>query len=186
MEIEHQLKHRDFYIPNWPLKYLFLGTFNPSGGEEVNYYYGRGRNRLWELLSNIFSTNLDPRRGDFLSTLKTYKIGCMDMIDSISIPENQLDFVLGKGYQDSKIINNKVERMYNTKTILRVIERNHNIKVYSTWGKGSTLKEWKNEVNKITDLASLASPSMAARVPKGELKYEYMLRDWRDKIKLNN
>ncbi len=37
----HQLYSETYYVPNWPIKHLFLGTFNPEGGEKVPYYYGR-------------------------------------------------------------------------------------------------------------------------------------------------
>ncbi len=40
-KISHQLANEKFFIPDWPLKHLFLGTFNPSGGETVSYFYGR-------------------------------------------------------------------------------------------------------------------------------------------------
>lgn len=33
MEIKHHFYNRDFYSPNWEIKFLFIGTFNPSGGE---------------------------------------------------------------------------------------------------------------------------------------------------------
>jgi hypothetical protein len=49
--IYHQLCKEEFYIPNWEIKYLFLGTFNPDGGQKVNYYYGRNSNQTWKILS---------------------------------------------------------------------------------------------------------------------------------------
>ena len=58
----------------------------------------------------------------------------------------------------------------------------NNCKVYSTWGRGSNLKDWVNEIQKISFTAKLVSPSPVARVPKGESKYIYVLNDWRNKI----
>lgn len=84
---------------------------------------------------------------------------------------------------DSKIINSRVIRNYNTNAILELIERNPGVKVYSTWGKGANLKDWNNEVVKLGEICKLASPSLAARVPKGVIKYDYILNDWMLKIK---
>jgi hypothetical protein len=56
--------------------------------------------------------------------------------------------------------------------------------VFSTWGKGAKLKEWKNEVSILGPVISLVSPSLAARVPKGEIKFNFMLNDWSHKFNL--
>jgi len=42
----------------------------------------------------------------------------------------------------------------------------------------------KEEVKKIENLINLKSPSMAARVPKGFHKFDFMLNDWREKINI--
>jgi hypothetical protein len=180
--IEHQFKKENFFIPKWGIKHLFIGTFNPSGGEGVNYYYGRERNKTWELLSVIFKEELDPKTSDFSIKLKKHGIACMDLIDTVKADKNQISKILGEGYKDSEIINNSVKREYNTKQILNVINSNPSIKVYSTWGKGSILKEWVDEVDKIENIIRLVSPSMAAKVPKGNKKFEYMIEDWTQKI----
>jgi len=180
--IQHQLKNEQYYIPNWPIKFLFLGTFNPQGGENVNYYYGREKNQTWTLLSEIFKTSFNPRDSNFLDKIKKYGIGCIDMIDEVRAPQHFIENINGKGYKDSKIINKVVERTYNTTIIQGLILKNPNVKVFSTWGKGSNLKEWKNEINKIENLISLVSPSLAARVPQGESKFQFMLDDWKSKI----
>lgn len=183
-KIQHQLKNEPYYFPTWEVKYLFLGTFNPEGGEEVKYYYGRPKNNFWSVLSEIFNVDFSPNSSDFFDLLKEYEIGCIDIIDSINVDKNQLDDILGKGYKDSKIINNKVQRTYNTANIIKFLGKNEHIKVYSTWGVGSSLKEWSSEVNKIKDITPLVSPSQAARVPKGTKKYDYILSDWKNKIVL--
>lgn len=183
--IEHQLSSKDYYIPNWPVKHLFLGTFNPTGGDKVNYHYGRNRNQLWPLLREITGSEFNLEiRSEFFEDLKHHGIACMDMIHSVSVPADKIDHVLGKGYNDSKIINGYTNREYNTPSIQEVIQNNTNIRVYSTWGKGQSLKEWQNEVAKIQGVVPLVSPSMAARVPKGANKFEFMLKDWKTKIKI--
>jgi hypothetical protein len=185
--IEHQLLREPYYYkPLWTVKHLFLGTFNPEGGKKVNYFYGRTEgekgNKAWKILSEIFNTTFDPNDPLFFDQIKSYGIACMDLIKLVHINESNSMFVTGKGYQDNKIINNMVIREYNTMSILNVIAANPDSKIYSTWGTGPTLADWKKERNKIKNIINLVSPSMAARVPKGVHKYEYMLQDWKTKI----
>lgn len=180
--IEHQLKYQDFYFPSWEVEYLFVGTFNPQGGENVRYYYGRQKNQTWKLISKIFGSEFNPNSENFFDLLKKHRIACVDMIDQLNADENRIKRIVGKGYKDSEIINGLVQRQYNTTNIQKIIEVNKWINVYSTWGKGPNLKEWKNEVEKLGKINSLVSPSLAARVPKGVNKFDYMLADWKNKI----
>lgn len=186
MKIYHQLQH---LFPNWEIKHLFIGTFNPEGGDSVSYFYGREKNFFWKVLSDIFSENFDPKSSNFNDLLVKQKIACVDMIKSVQrndkqeFSEKQLMEITRKGYSDSKIINGSIKREYNTLKILRIIETN-NSNVYSTWGNGSNLKDWKNEISKIPFTANLISPSPVARVPKGESKYDYVIQDWKRKIKI--
>jgi hypothetical protein len=181
--INHQLLVTDFFIPQWPIKYLFIGTFNPEGGKEVKYYYGRDKNQTWNILSDVFSCKLYQADSDFMGKIQNLGIGCVDLIKSVEFDESLTDEILGKGYKDSKIINNRVVRHYNTNKILELIESNPGVKMYSTWGKGSNLKDWYHEVVKLGEICNLASPSLAARVPKGVNKYNFILNDWKSKIK---
>lgn len=184
LTIYHQFSKESFYFPTWQVKYLFLGTFNPSGGERVNYYYGREKNQTWKLLSDIFCTEFKTQnRDDFFYKLQKYEIGCIDLIHSVTAPASYLSNILGKGYSDNKIINATVTRSYNTPAIISFIETNYRISIFSTWGGGSSLTEWRNEISKIKSIIPLVSPSLVARVPIGENKYEYMLSDWKRKIK---
>ena len=120
---------------------------------------------------------------DFLTKLQKAGIACIDPIDEIEAPENLVNYILGKGYKDSTIINKKVKRKYNTALINEIISKNTDVCVFTTWGKGSNLKEWKEEVAKLGKVVSLVSPSMAAKIPLGMKKYEFMLNDWSMKIK---
>jgi G:T/U-mismatch repair DNA glycosylase len=179
-EIKHQLENES--IPIWKIKYLFLGTFNPEGGEKVNYYYGREKNQTWRLISDIFGEDFNVNEKSFFNLLKKHKIACVDMINKVSASKEKIDKITGKGYKDSEIINSSVIRHYNTKVILKIKKQNKGINIYSTYGKGSSLKEWQNEIIKIGKIIQLVSPSLAARVPKGKNKYDYMLSDWKGKI----
>jgi hypothetical protein len=181
--IQHQLSSTNqHYIPTWEINYLLVGTFNPSGGEHVNYYYGRKTNMTWKLFSTIFGEEINPNNSNFIKLLKKHKIGCVDLITSVTCDESFRPYIIGKSYKDSKIINKKVEREYNTAIINQLSKTNPNLKIFSTWGKGPNLKEWRLEVEKIKINSSLLSPSKAARVPKGVNKFEYVLSDWKEKF----
>lgn len=185
--IQHQFLNEKFFLPYWRIQHLFIGTFNPEGGDSVSYFYGREKNFFWKVLGDIFHADFNPNSKDFFQLLERHKIACVDMIQSVKRNDN-LDFsevqireITGKGYSDSKIINGRIAREYNTSEIRRIIDLN-NCNVYSTWGKGSNLKDWKNEISKISFTANLVSPSPVARVPKGASKYDYVLEDWKRKI----
>jgi len=184
--INHQLRNKTCYLPDWKVQYLLVGTFNPQDGESVNYYYGRKKNQTWNLISEIFCSQFDPNSLTFFSLLKKNKIACVDMIDQLEALESRIDRIIGKCYSDTEIINNSVKRVYNTAAIQKIIKTNRDIKVYSTWGKGSKLNDWKKETAKLGQIIPLVSPSLAARVPKGRIKFDYMLDNWNEKIKCNH
>jgi G:T/U-mismatch repair DNA glycosylase len=162
LKTNHQFKKKEFYLPNWGVDYLFIGTFNPSGGERVPYYYGRNKNRFWKLLSEIFEIELDPNHDKFFDNLRTLRVGCVDMIDSISYSEENEDRVLGKGYSDNVLFLSTIKKDYNTKNILDIISKNKLQKVFSTNTGGSLRKEQKLELEKIQNICEiiyLCSPS---------------------------
>lgn len=188
MKVNHQFLNEAFFIPDWEVEYLFLGTFNPEGGEKVNYFYGRESNFTWKILSDIFKKDFNPydtnNFSNFIKQLELKKIACMDIIKSVEFDEKTYDEmrIKGKGYKDSNIINNKVIRKYSTEEVNLIIKKNKNVKVFTTWGNGSNLKEWRTELIKLKDFTTLKSPSKAARVPKGLSKFNYVLEDWKSKI----
>lgn len=160
--MDHQFKKEIFYLPKWEVEYLFIGTFNPSGGEKVPYYYGRKKNRFWKLLSEVFKIELDPNDSSFFENLDRLKIGCIDIIDSISYPEVYEDRVSGKGYSDNVLFLSKVKKDYNTENILDIISKNKLQKVFFTNSGGSLRKEQKLELEKIQSVCEviyLCSPS---------------------------
>ena len=162
MRTNHQFKNNIFYLPKWEVEYLFIGTFNPSGGEKVSYYYGRRRNRFWKLLSEVFEIELDPNLDLFFENLRSLKLGCIDLIDSISYSEEYEDRVLGKGYSDNVLFLSNVKKDYNTENILDIISKNKLRKVFFTNSGGSLRKEQKLELEKIQrvcDVVYLCSPS---------------------------
>lgn len=181
-KVFHQLAQKPFFIPDWKIEHLFLGTFNPEGGEYVPYYYARSRNQTWPTLSKIFNVDLNPNNPNFFGLLKSNGIACMDMILSVDFTVEYREYVLGRGYSDSKIINNTVKRQYSTNQILMVINKNPRCKVYSTWGNGSSLKEWRTEIAKVPNIIPLVSPSLVAKVSPGVDKVKNIFEDWKSKI----
>jgi hypothetical protein len=149
IEIKHHFYNRDFYFPNWDVKFLFIGTFNPSGGESVPYYYGRKRNRFWKLLSEVFGNELDPKNESFFNDIKQHKIGCIDLIDSVTFDERYSELILGKGYKDVELFKSKIVKSYNTNEIIKFISNNNLNKVYFTNSGKSLRKEQKSELEKI-------------------------------------
>lgn len=175
--IPHQLSN---ILPDYPTKILLLGTFNPKCGEPVLVHYGRKRNQTWTILSTILKENFDPNNASIHDKMKAHGIACVDIIQSLDVPENLVPEICGKGYSDSKLFANSITKNYiDIENLNAFINKNKGICVFSTWGKGSSLsKDAWNFIRKINQLHPLASPSLAARVPKGEKKLEYMIRNW--------
>jgi len=180
MESHHQFKKEQFYSPKWRVEFLFIGTFNPSGGKPVPYYYGRKTNRFWKLLSEVFEIELDPYHELFFEGIKKLKVGCMDLIDSVSYDEQYNDKVLGKGYKDSELFKSDITKSYNTQNILTIISKNKLEKVYFTNSGGSLRKEQNLELQKIEqvcEIVYLCSPSPI------NPNREKCLDDYKSKIK---
>jgi len=175
--IHHQLPN---LLPAYPTKILLLGTFNPSGGDPVLVHYGRNRNKTWSILSVILNEDFDPKSASIHKKMQAHGIACVDIIQSVDAPENLVQGICGKGYSDSKLFANSIIKHYiDFNELNNFIEGQKEICVFSTWGMGSSFKrdDWM-EIGKIKHLHTLVSPSLAARVPKGEKKVEYMIRNW--------
>ena len=82
----------------------------------------------------------------------------MDLILSLDIKDVDKKYIIGKGYSDSRIINKSVKRVYNTENIKDIINKNPDVQLYSTWGKGSNLNDWRNEIKKLPTITKLVSP----------------------------
>ena len=86
----HQFKNKHFYFPHHKINFLFIGTFNPEFGEKVPYYYGRKTNYFWRIMSIIFQNKINPYDENFFNLLTKYKIGCIDIVDSVSYENKDL------------------------------------------------------------------------------------------------
>lgn len=175
--IPHQLPN---LLPDYPTKILLLGTFNPKCGEPVLVHYGRKRNKTWSILSAILKESFDPNSALIHDEMKAHGIVCVDIIQSVEVPENLVQGICGSGYSDAKLFAKSVIRNYiDIDKLNNFIAKNNGICIFSTWGKGSSLRnEAWDCIDKIKPLHPLVSPSLAARVPKGQKKLEYMIRNW--------
>lgn len=180
--INHQLPND---LPNHEVKYLFLGTFNPEGGSQVSVHYGREKNQTWKILSRIFEVQFDPLSAEMKVNMRKLGIYCVDLIQAVEVPIDLKPKIIGQGYNDSILFKQSIKRSYIDVVALNAfLELHPNICVFSTWGRGPQNMEWQKLVRMINaNIVSLVSPSMAARVPKGVTKFEYMLSDWRRKIR---
>jgi hypothetical protein len=175
--IIHQLPNN---LPDYPTKILLLGTFNPKCGETVLVHYGRKRNKTWPILSAILKENFDPNSTSIHQEMKEHGIACVDIVQSVDTLENLVPEICGKGYSDAKLFANSITKNYiDIENLNAFINKNKGICVFSTWGKGSSLsKDAWNFIRRINQLHPLVSPSLAAKVPIGERKLEYMIRNW--------
>ena len=177
IEVRHQFENEEWFIPEWKLRVLILGTFNPECGDTVEYFYGRNRNQLWSLVSHCLGRDLHPNQGgEFFTALKEEGIGCMDLLRSIRVPEERKGEICGDGYSDQKLLRGTNQRTYMTEEILEVIQENPGVRVLPTWGKGSFKKKDKLELARLPELPFLHSPSPASR----RVKFEEKRRQWYD------
>jgi hypothetical protein len=171
--ISHQLPN---FLPDYPVKILLLGTFNPECGAPVKIHYGRPRNQTWDLLGRILNENFDPTSDSIHEKVKQHGIACLDIIQSVEVEDNAVQNICGNGYADSKLFANSVQRKYvNLEELNAFIDKNEGICVFSTWGKGSSFKkETWDFVCKIKNLHPLDSPSLVTRVNK-----ETIFNNWK-------
>ena len=175
----HKFKNNEIYIPDWDINFLFIGTFNPMYGKDVPYYYGRSKNKFWETISKLIGDNIHPNNTDFFNKIKSIKIGCVDLIESVSYSDDKHNYINGKGYSDDVILQNNVIKKYNTDNIIEIIKSNNLNKVYFTRGKSGFRKEQLieiNKLNKICEVVFLSSPSPINPNRKN------VLNDWKNKL----
>lgn len=147
MIIEHQFLHSEYFFPNWKVNILFIGTFNPICGEQLDYYYRRSSNGFWKILKH-YDENEIYNFTDF-NHLKSFmidnKFGCVDVIRSVSFPDVDRPKICGKGYTDNNLFKTKLySREYNFEQIKKFILDNKVKNVFTTWGCRDNPKEFRN------------------------------------------
>jgi len=140
MACQHRFKNE--LLPNWKIKYLFIGTFNPEWNNKNNnaaYFYGRNTNDFWYIMPQVFNNDslMDKKyRTDkecLIKFLKENEIGLTDLISIIKNvsednPVNKNDLL---SFKDKKI--EKYEIEFNICNIKKLIDNNKElIGVYFT------------------------------------------------------
>jgi G:T/U-mismatch repair DNA glycosylase len=144
------IKHRflDHQI-NPETEILILGTFNPDTEKnEADFFYGRGQNYLWQILSEIYQIeNLKklPRENK-LSFIKNKKIDFIDLISEVEVDDGQ-----ETNYKDD-YIDSKVTQWNN---VIREIEKHKKIKRIGLTRK--TFNGIPNMKNKIDEIRKYCS-----------------------------
>lgn len=97
-------KFRDFQNNN-NIETLILGTFNPdSPDNNANFFYGRSKNYLWNLLPKVYSQHelKTSSYSDKISFLAEYKIGFTDIIEEVLVEsDNETNYA--DDYIDSRV-----------------------------------------------------------------------------------
>lgn len=138
-KINHQFLNSDFFFPTWDVNTLVLGTFNPSCGEETDYFYGRCQNNFWRTIEEIsdkryrfFQNNLKRK----IKFMKDHKFGCTDIIKSVELVDiSYKNDLCGKGYSDKILFTmKKCSLEYNFDEIKSFVKKNKVLKIINTWG----------------------------------------------------
>lgn len=168
-------------IPQWEIKYLFIGTFNPSWNPrdpknpEAVYFYGRNRNNFWAIIPNIFGgRSLKGMSKDVLvEYTKSKKIGITDIINSVinadATSSTDVDN-LTKGFSDAVL--NKYDLEFSTDLIIELIEKNKSTLegVYFTRSTSNGINKIWKEWLKIEKLCIEYSIKSAALITPANYK----------------
>lgn len=150
MDINHQFINKEYFFPNWDVNKLFIGTFNPECGEPLDYYYRRKSNGFWRILNkyNLSPTDLiDLEFSNLKKFMSTKKMGCIDVIKSVSFPDKDKEKICGNGYTDSNLFTVKnYEKEYNFEKLKDYIKEKEVKYIFSTWGNRCNPKEFGEKV----------------------------------------
>jgi hypothetical protein len=170
MIISHQFVDSDYFFPDWEVNTLFLGTFNPVCGERLDYYYRRHSNGFWKILKHFDTINEYNFTGfqSLKRFMENYRFGCVDVIKSVTFPDNDRGKICGNGYTDSNLFRVRgYTREYNFEQIKEYVRSREVSNILTTWGERKDPTEFKelvqdfgafcndNEINYI----NLKSPS---------------------------
>jgi len=150
-KIEHQFLHKEFFLPNWNIKTLVLGTFNPICGEKTDYFYGRCQNNFWRTIEEIHNLEYMWFQNSFEFKQKFMKdngFGCTDIIQSIELSDSlERKEICGSGYSDQVLFTaKKCKPTYNFEEIKSFIKKNNVSKIIHTWGKRESPVVFKKHI----------------------------------------
>ena len=205
MQINHQLLSKEYFIPNWECNTLFLGTFNPAGGEEVNYFYGRNSNNFWKAISKLFNKQEDGHFHNlmvsnfckFKQFMIDNKFGCVDIIRSVVVNIDCEENITGKGYSDQNLFNmTHVARNYNFEEIENYIINKETVTtIINTVGQrfdNMQPKELKIQLTKFKNFCKVNNINYIENCPSvsgwisGEDNLNKIIEFYRENTNLNN
>lgn len=153
MIVEHQLISSKIFVPDWPIKTLILGTFNPEGNKKVDYFYGRRRNRFWPAIYECFGIDFNKtnKLNQKFRIMEENQFGCMDIIRSVEINDQEfLPKITGDGYSDSNLFSGvrdrKLIREYNWEAIKQIAKKNKVETILHTWGNRCSPLEFRKKI----------------------------------------
>ena len=136
----HQNSNGRELFPDWKVKYLFIGTFNPSwnnpNGNNACYFYERSR-YFWRVLPRFFnSSSLENTLiTEKISFCKRHGIGFTDLIKGV----NNVDFFnehhqeLIVNFRDEALLEFAEDLDFNTGNIIQYILNSQSIsRIYFT------------------------------------------------------
>lgn len=131
--------HKNGLFPDWNVKYLFIGTFNPEWNNENNnadYFYGRS-NYFWSILPTFFHQESlkDSGVNDKIKFSKNEGIGFTDIIKGIKdLDRNNKEHVEKVlSFKDNELITFGSKLIFNTAEIKEYIIKNPSLeKIYFT------------------------------------------------------
>lgn len=125
--------HIDGLFPTWKVKYLFIGTFNPSWnklGNNADYFYGRSK-YMWLLLPRfVFEDSLKESSPEQKTTFcKRRFIGFTDLIKKINNADydNHLHRERILSFKDADLLQFGQDLVFNTQDIINYINNNSSI-----------------------------------------------------------
>ncbi len=189
-------RFREDLYPDYRLKYLFVGSFNPGwnnpNGNNATWFYGRRSNSFWRIMPNVFGhDNMNKayyRRNTHIwkSYCTDNGIGITDMIEIIfdaNEPEHQ-QLILG--FQDDQI---ESFRAFRLTDIPGIIEKNSKslcgvylTRYCHTLDQGGIFSRRWNEIvglckNLEIHSACLVTPSNGYMMPVNE-----KIKEWQKEI----
>jgi hypothetical protein len=133
--------HKEGLFPSWKVRFLFIGTFNPSWnrpGENADYFYGRiTSNYMWFLLSRFFKEDgLEDRSvAEKIAFCKRNLVGFTDLIKGVRNADHNnpahKERILS--FKDADLLKFGDGLEFNIDNITRYIDENQSIqRVYFT------------------------------------------------------
>jgi len=100
--VKHKFRN---FNNNSDIQFLILGTFNPDADDNTaEFFYGRGRNYLWNLLPKVFN-HLELKTSSYsdkVSFIQNNKIGFLDIIQEVEV-ENGNETNYADSFIDKKV-----------------------------------------------------------------------------------